>query len=318
MIMEPPTLLGTIYGVLVSRMCPLWLITLVMACLLTLSASKTFKKGNKLWASEDRKSQRIQAKGVLYGTLGTENNLMEIMEGQERLGLRCVLSIGVCLIAIVLYTVLTSSEKEDALGVALACGGIKYWIVIVLTTIVCCAVSLYNIEFLVQHSTSPTLHGECAMTWSRPRARYYALLCLAAGFLSSFCGVGGSTIKGPILLEMGLHPTLAKATSQFMLLSTVASSALQFYAAGTLPLGYAVGFGIVGFVAAVSGKYGIDLYIYQGGRQSVIVFLLAIYITVAVILTTGFSIDMIWKQIYPVVAWKSLWFKGLCSTQTNL
>jgi uncharacterized membrane protein YfcA len=47
-------------------------------------------------------------------------------------------------------------------------------------------------------------------------------LCFIAGVLSSLVGIGGSTIKGPILLHMGLDASLAKATAQLMVSALLA------------------------------------------------------------------------------------------------
>ncbi|KAH9115195.1 hypothetical protein LEN26_009435 [Aphanomyces euteiches] len=50
--MEPPTLVGSIFGVLFNRILPAWLILILLITLLSYTAYKTMLKGNKLYAKE--------------------------------------------------------------------------------------------------------------------------------------------------------------------------------------------------------------------------------------------------------------------------
>ena len=335
MIMEPATLLGTVYGVLASRMCPYWLIVLLMAFLLSLAATKTFRKANKLRGKEGAASVQIaplsSVRHAFYGSTDSSKPLQkdeaeaaqpkEIRDHEGHcwgLIARCILSVGVCFAAVLVGAELTRavSAGEDVRLERLPrfeCGGLAFWAVIVVTSLVCAGATVSNVRYLVAHSPWLVRQRQCSMVWDRKSAHYYAWLCLAAGFLSSFCGIGGSTIKGPILLEMGLNPTLAKATSQLMLLSTVSSSAFQFYTVGNLPAGYAGVFFAIAVFASFAGKLSIDVYIARGGRQSVIVYLLAIYIVISAVLMTGLGGVLIVGQLYPTVNWSQLLFRSFCA-----
>ena len=331
MIMEPATLLGTVYGVLASRMCPYWLIVLLMASLLCIAATKTFRKGNKLRIKElaaSRQTRPISAvKHAFYGAIETaEKRSNKSDEGSNggscELMTRCVLSVGVCFAAVLIGAELTRAVREGEVVskeilVRFSCGGVAFWAVIVVTSLVCAGATAYNVRYLERHSPRLVMQRQCTMVWDRETAHYYAWLCLAAGFLSSFCGIGGSTIKGPILLEMGLNPTLAKATSQLMLLSTVSSSAFQFYTVGNLPAGYAGVFFAIAVFASFAGKFAIDFYISRGGRQSVVVYLLAVYIVISACLMTGLGGLLIAGQLYPTVNWNQLLFRSFCDPMPN-
>jgi uncharacterized membrane protein YfcA len=41
-------------------------------------------------------------------------------------------------------------------------------------------------------------------------------------------GIGGGTILGPLLLELGLHPIVSTSTSNFLVLFTSSSTSIQF------------------------------------------------------------------------------------------
>jgi hypothetical protein len=106
-------------------------------------------------------------------------------------------------------------------------------------SLVCLAATLSNVRYLLGRrafyeklqSISRTSNGagvspsfgdsavvddSVTVEWTRSKCVKYVVLCFAAGVLSSLVGVGGSTIKGPILLHMGLDASLAKATAQLM------------------------------------------------------------------------------------------------------
>ena len=49
-----------------------------------------------------------------------------------------------------------------------------------------------------------------------------------AGLLAGLLGIGGGTILGPLLLEIGLHPVVSTSTSNFLVLFTSSSTSIQF------------------------------------------------------------------------------------------
>ena len=136
--------------------------------------------------------------------------------------------------------------------------------------------------------------------------------------MSSMVGIGGSTIKGPLLLHMGLSPTMAKSTSQAMLLTTVSASMFQFWLRGMLPPQYAAVFFCLGFVSGLLGKSLIDAYVRRQGRPSIIVYLLAAYIVVAAVTMSSIGLMLVYGQVFGPVPSEQyrateLWFRGLCS-----
>lgn len=44
-----------------------------------------------------------------------------------------------------------------------------------------------------------------------------ALLCSFAGVLAGALGVGGGIVKAPIMLALGMNPTVVAATASFMI-----------------------------------------------------------------------------------------------------
>jgi hypothetical protein len=49
-----------------------------------------------------------------------------------------------------------------------------------------------------------------------------------SGLMAGLLGIGGGLILGPLLLELGLHPLVSTATSNFLVLFTSSSTSIQF------------------------------------------------------------------------------------------
>ena len=79
------------------------------------------------------------------------------------------------------------------------------------------------------------------------------MVSACAGVLAGLLGIGGGLVKGPLLLELGMRPQAAAATSGFMVLFTASSTTLQFLLAGALRADVAW-LGMVSLAAAAAGN----------------------------------------------------------------
>jgi uncharacterized membrane protein YfcA len=55
------------------------------------------------------------------------------------------------------------------------------------------------------------------LKWTAKRAYIICTVALVSGILASLLGVGGGMVLSPIMLELGVLPEIAAATSSFML-----------------------------------------------------------------------------------------------------
>tara|TARA_B110001452_G_scaffold260927_2_gene259017 strand:- start:1366 stop:1893 length:528 start_codon:yes stop_codon:yes gene_type:complete len=117
--------------------------------------------------------------------------------------------------------------------------------------------------------------------WSRRAVALYPAACVLAGVAAGLLGIGGGMIKGPLLLEMGLAPQAAAATSAFMILFTASSSTLQFYLVDALPAEYASWYGTLGFAAALLGGLAVRYATRREGGNAFIVFAIAVVLGVS-------------------------------------
>ena len=56
----------------------------------------------------------------------------------------------------------------------------------------------------------------------------YPIYSFISGVMAGLLGIGGGLIIGPLLLELGMHPIVSTATSNFMVVFTSSSTSIQF------------------------------------------------------------------------------------------
>merc|ERR1719321_2096787 len=79
----------------------------------------------------------------------------------------------------------------------------------------------------------------------------FPLLAVLIGLVAGLLGLGGGEFMVPLLLEFGLMPRVASATSGFLILFTTSSNVVHYLVAGTIePF---VGYGVACFFLALVG-----------------------------------------------------------------
>jgi uncharacterized membrane protein YfcA len=64
--------------------------------------------------------------------------------------------------------------------------------------------------------------------WETKMFFKFPLYSFVSGLMAGLLGIGGGLILGPLLLELGLHPLVSTATSNFLVLFTSSSTSVQF------------------------------------------------------------------------------------------
>ena len=84
---------------------------------------------------------------------------------------------------------------------------------------------LIEYEYRKQIGYKYTKHD---VKWSISILFTYPIYAFISGTLSGMLGIGGGLIVGPLLLDLGLHPVVSTATSNFLVLFTASSTSIQF------------------------------------------------------------------------------------------
>ncbi len=72
-------------------------------------------------------------------------------------------------------------------------------------------------------------YSEYDIKWDKNNIHIkFPIYGFVSGILAGLLGIGGGLIIGPLLLELGLHPIVSTATSNFLVLFTSSSTSIQF------------------------------------------------------------------------------------------
>eukprot|EP01012_Entosiphon_sulcatum_P063483 TRINITY_DN9098_c0_g1_i1.p1 TRINITY_DN9098_c0_g1~~TRINITY_DN9098_c0_g1_i1.p1 ORF type:complete len:486 (+),score=64.54 TRINITY_DN9098_c0_g1_i1:28-1485(+) len=91
--------------------------------------------------------------------------------------------------------------------------------------------------------------------WCQRNVVAYPLWALVAGTAAGLLGTGGGMVYCPLLLYMGLLPSVAASTASFMILFTSSSMAFQFFVLGQLQARAAVWYAFMGSLGAICGQH---------------------------------------------------------------
>merc|ERR1711918_223804 len=112
------------------------------------------------------------------------------------------------------------------------------------------------------------------MVWTRANLWKFPKTALLAGLAAGLLGIGGGMVLGPLFIEIGMQPTIAKSSCAFMILWTGMSGVIQYAMADKLGWQLALYFICVGYCSGQIGQRGLKSVIKATGRESIVVLLL--------------------------------------------
>ena len=178
------------------------------------------------------------------------------------------------------------------LGVA--CGSFFFWfltaLMLAILGVVSTAVRKHLVDRTEMKSKLLYKYMEGDVVWDAHATIVYPAVCALAGFAAGMFGVGGGIVKGPLMLEMGVHPQVASATSACMILYTSFTATTSFIVFGMVKYDYAIFLFLVGVGATAVGQLAMNHLIRQSGRQSLIVLSIGSVVTLSALLLGGSSV----------------------------
>jgi uncharacterized membrane protein YfcA len=181
-------------------------------------------------------------------------------------------------VVLILFSMVKGGHGTPSI-VGLQCGSPAYWSLVGSSFPFFAAVTVYfGSKISHHHSLMKTCGYEYAkgdVEWTKEATVKYPALCTMAGTAAGLLGIGGGMVKGPLLLEMGLLPQVAAATSSSMILFTSSATTIQFIILGTLSIDQAIWHGAVGFVAGLIGQFGLSYLIKKYRKTAFVIFLIA-------------------------------------------
>ena len=162
-----------------------------------------------------------------------------------------------------------------------ACGSPLYWLSVASVVPPSLAVALSARSRLMREHAlrergapgwPPCEPGEVA--WTASSSIVFPAVSTLAGVVAGFFGVGGGIVKGPLMLEMGVSPEVASATSITMILFTSSAASVLYISFG-VPIDYAKVVFVTGALFTALGQSLVTRLVRKLGSGVVVVMMAA-------------------------------------------
>ena len=150
------------------------------------------------------------------------------------------------------------------------------------------AISLAVRAYLVKRTETKDACGyayvEGDFHWDSSTTLKYPCVCFFAGVCAGLFGIGGGIVNGPLMLELGVLPPVAGATTACMILLTSTTAATTFLTFGLVQLDYAKRLFWVGVGATAVGQLLMTRLVKKTGRQSYVAFSIGAVVSLSTVL----------------------------------
>ncbi|CAO1946232.1 unnamed protein product [Urochloa humidicola] len=308
LLFQPCLLLGVSIGVVCNVMFPEWLITALFSLFLAFCTAKTCRAGLKIWRSET-------CGGACAGTVaagGTHPGKVPLLTpraGSDAEGgggngaagfpwkdVALLVMVWLCFFA--LHVLIGDKHGKGVMRIK-PCG-VAYWLITFFQLPAAVAFTGYIIyakrKKHVVHSQEDGKVDTVGATMETLPSVTFPLVAFVTGALSGLFGIGGGLLLNPVLLQIGINPQTAAATSSFMVLFCASMSMVQFLLLGMKGIAEASVYAGICFVASVVGLVVIERAIRKSGRVSLIVFLVTAIMALSTVIVTYFGAQDVWIQ----------------------
>ena len=146
----------------------------------------------------------------------------------------------------------------------------------------------------------------------RGRSLFYLLLfAFVGGWVSGAFGLGGGSVFNPLMIELGVPPTVSTSTGMYMIMFSTFASSVIYISYGALNQQFAIWLGLWSIIGILGGIHLVDSLIKKYKRQSIIVFILCLVLAISAILVPIFNGLETWQRFEEG---KTIWkFTSICS-----
>jgi len=274
-IMEPSTIAGAVIGSFMSKMLPDFVLTVCLSIVLALLSYRTLEKGIKMFRKENDEATKKVADDeatelTAFVAQPADAEVAAVEEGAPEIPWLKVMLLVLCFAGCVLLTFLKGSGHGSVIGVV--CGSDSFWVL-----------SLSNIPWVIffgwlfrrmliaeyeEKVETGIDFAEGEIKWDAKSTIVYPLICTIAGLFAGLFGVGGGIVKGPLMLEMGVNPSVAAATAATMIFFTTSAACVSFAIFGLLEVQYGAAGFFMGLICTAIGQFGVNVWMKTAKRGS--------------------------------------------------
>jgi len=155
---------------------------------------------------------------------------------------------------------------------------ISYWLIYFLYFPITIFLTIYSSRIVLEEYKYRKEIGypyhEMDIKWNKKLVINFPLRASLAGVLSGMLGVGGGLILGPFLLDIGIHPLVSTATSNFLVVFISLSTTTQYFIQGSLNTNYGTICTLFSILGSFTGTYLIFKIIKKTKKNSILIFIL--------------------------------------------
>lgn len=214
------------------------------------------------------------------------DKLIQLIEEEKKTPLNKIILLILLVTVVVGLNMLKGGGGSGLLGIE--CGSPSYWCITALELSWMCIISLWIRSYLINKWKLKQSLKYCFISgdieWNERNTLIYPSICFFAGFFSGMFGIGGGIVKGPLMLQMGVHPLVAAATTAVMITFTSTAATTMFVAFGTLTWDYAGYFFFLGLISTFVGQVGVGYFINKYKRYSFITISIGLVVLISTIL----------------------------------
>eukprot|EP00455_Lapot_gusevi_P055707 TRINITY_DN909_c0_g1_i8.p1 TRINITY_DN909_c0_g1~~TRINITY_DN909_c0_g1_i8.p1 ORF type:complete len:482 (-),score=157.73 TRINITY_DN909_c0_g1_i8:150-1595(-) len=294
LVLQPPMLIGTMFGVLLQVMSPHWFVLGLLAVTLCYTVFKTYNKAVTLWKDESGQAEHHYSPAptsenvhlIPAPAVDSDPRLREI-ETREATWKTSIVWIVLLWTVVAIFTLLRGGRPHATSVAGVYTCSATYWVLTALQVPLLLSITWFvgrqlSTDYAYKERVRPIVKGDIA--WTPQNIILYPFWSLFAGTLGGMLGIGGGMIMGPLLLQLGMIPEVAAATSATTVFISSSAAALNFYTMGLLMEDYALWYMSIGFIATFLGQTVVSFLIKKYKRSSIIVIVVTILIAIATLM----------------------------------
>lgn len=250
----------------------------------TSSKTMTVEKHELESGSPSVDATKAETTGILTGEIkqyggsdDTESNpavLENIME-HERSYLSRFMIIVFVLAGVLIFDLLKGDGDTSVSQIGVVCGSWMYWVISLLSLPWTLGAAFFVRRYLLHMTQLKRMTGykyhPGDTIWDEEATVKYPIYCAVAGLFAGMFGIGGGIVKGPLMLEMGILPEVAAATTATMIVFTSAAACVTYVSFGMLRYDYGIPMFCLGFFTTLIGQCGLNIIMKKNKRPSLIV-----------------------------------------------
>jgi len=326
LVLEPMLLTGSLFGVMLNGMLPSVVILLILIFVLSLGAYKTSKRALKISRSEKSMKdleglttdtvdvatnvEMVEAGAPELGdveTVGDDTEAVVEKPSDDTAGAssgreyimwdKLAMVAGLWVIVCGSVLVRGSSVGEPSFAGIMYCSA-GFWGVTAAIPIIEIAFSALfgkleidraalDTKLEVCKSSSKSLLDYADVEWNWTNVIRYMVYAFVCGMLAGCLGIGGGLVLSPLLLELGFYPAVASGISGMAVLVTSTSALFAYGLANKVYWQFVILLMPLTFCSTMVGKILIDRYAERNNKQSAIIWSVAIFLMVCLIMLTA-------------------------------